>query len=288
MENLKQIITNYGSLSTKELLISGCLTETNRCKTVNKLISLDLDFFKCLTTTCSSLSLLSLEYLDLTNISFEIFEPLTNLETFSLKWCLISDNWFKTVSCFYKMKNLYLNRSLGVKLTKFDLDHICRTMPNLICLVINQAESSIGDDSVEIICERLLKLEQLDLINTIITDQAIENICSSDSFCSNLIKLNLSMSSLISNACLSIISDSLHNLKSLHLTSCFGISRLEYFVNLKHLNYLNINNTSIDKQRIKDYLLPQLPNCEIEHGHEKMLNRKLMWTINGSRNSLCV
>ena len=89
------------------------------------------------------------------------------------------------------MKNLYLNRSLGVKLTRFDLDHICRTMPNLICLVINQAESSIGDDSVGIICERLLKLEQLDLINTIITDQAIENICSSESLCSNLIKLNL-------------------------------------------------------------------------------------------------
>ena len=59
------------------------------------------------------------------------------------------------------------------------------------------------------------------------------------------------------------------------------------YQNLNNLNYLNLNNTSIDKNEIKRTLLSMLPTTEIEYGHEKMLNRKLMWTINGSRNCVC-
>lgn len=233
------------------------------------------------------MSHLYLEYLDLAQISLNAFCLLNKLEVFSLKWCLINENWFKT-STRFSIKKLYLTRSIGVKLTHLDITDICDAMPYLKSFTLNQAESSIGDDSVEILCKRLKYLEELDLVNTMITDQAIWAICNTDNLCSKLSRLNLTMSSLISNSCLSVISKSLYNLKSLYLTSCFGISSLEFFVNFKNLIYLNINNTSIDKQRIKDYLLPLLPNCEIEHGHEKMLNRKLMWTINGSRNSLCV
>jgi len=173
-------------------------------------------------------------------------------------------------------------------LSNEDIQNICVAMPNLKSFVINQAESSIRDDSIYTICQSLVHLEELDLINTSITDQAVIFICNCQHMSFKLKRLNLSMSSQISNSCLPLITDCLTCLESLYLTSCFGISNLEYFVNLKHLTYLNINNTSIDKQRIKDYLLPLLPNCEIEHGHEKMLNKKLMWTINGSRNSLCV
>ena len=95
------------------------------------------------------------------------------------------------------------------------------------------------------------------------------------------------MSSKISNDCLNIIADNLRGLNTLYLTSCFGISNIKFLLNFKNLNYLNINNTSIDKHQIKENLLPHLPKCEIEYGHEKMLNRKLMWTINSSRNSVC-
>ena len=218
------------------------------------------------------------------------FKPLANLESICLKWCLIAEDWFNTAGyLLINVKSLQLIRPGGVHLlTNNDIHNICEAMPHLKSFVLNQAESSIKDDSIETICQSLIHLEELDLINTSITDQALLLICNCEHMSFKLKRLNLSMSSQISNNCLPAITDSLPFLESLYLTSCFGISKLEYFVNLKHLTYLNINNTSIDKQRIKDYLLPLLPNCEIEHGHEKMLNKKLMWTINGSRNSLCV
>ncbi len=183
------------------------------------------------------------------------------------------------------MKNLYLIRT-GL-LTINDIQNVCYCMPDLITLVINQAVSSLGDDSIEIICNNLLHLKQLDLINTVISDNAVTLICNTPHLCSNLTRLNLTMSSKISNNCLNLIADNLRRLTTLYLTSCFGISNISFLQNMKTLNYLNINNTSIDKNRIKEFLLPNLPECEVEYGHEKILSSKSIWTINSSRNSVC-
>lgn len=160
-------------------------------------------------------------------------------------------------------------------------------MPELVTLTINQAVSSLGDDSTEIICKSLIQLKQLDLVNTVISDHAVFNICNSTHLCSNLTRLNLTMSSKISNNCLHLIAENLRCLTTLYLTSCFGISNVNFLQTMKTLNYLNINNTSIEKSRIKEFLLPNLPKCEVEYGHEKILSTKSMWTINSSRNSVC-
>ncbi len=172
-------------------------------------------------------------------------------------------------------------------MTAEDIQNICDCMPNLITLVVNQAVSSLGDDSIKIICQNLYNLKKIDLINTVISDYAVSLICSTPHLCTNLTRLNLTMSSKISNDCLNIISDNLRNLTSLYLTSCFGISNISFLQNMKTLSYLNINNTSIDKNRIKEFLLPNLPECEVEYGHEKILSTKSIWTINSSRNSVC-
>lgn len=155
-------------------------------------------------------------------------------------------------------------------------------------LCINQSQSSLGDDSVETIVAHMQHLESLSLNNTLITDAAVYSICSSAAMCARLKQLNLARSTSLSNRCLEWIGTSLVNLKSLHLTSCFGISNalaIAKFVG--QLSYLNLNNTSIEKDKIREHLVPVLTQCEIEFGHEKMLNRKLMWTINGSRNCVC-
>lgn len=130
-------------------------------------------------------------------------------------------------------------------------------------------------------------LENLSLNNTLITDESVFSICSSRSLCAHLKTLNLTRSSNLTNRCLEPIGTCLVNLKSLHLTSCFGISNALAIASFGQLNYLNLNNTSIDKEKIRECLVPVLKQCEIEFGHEKMLNRKLMWTINGSRNCVC-
>lgn len=311
LSELKQIISTLGSSFTKQFLVCGNFTfdyvpilsmeslQISENKKPKKRIITELDsefITDYLCVKCPNLSLVSFEYLCLKNIKFGHIAHLNKLSTFSLRWCNIQLNWFNLKGSiatekvnpekFTNIKNLNLFRT-GLLNTE-DIKTICKLMPNLIVLMINQAVSSLGDDSIEVICESLIHLEKLDLINTIISDNAVYNICNSTHLCSNLKRLNLTMSSKLSNNCLNSIADNLHGLDTLYLTSCFGISNISFLQNLKNLIYLNINNTSIDKNRIKQHLLPNLnPKCEVEYGHTKMLNSKLTWTINNSRNSVC-
>ena len=223
-----------------------------------------------------------------------MFFSFADLNTFSLKWCYSDDKWFRTeggnkesLKRTTNIKHLHFIRSSSDKLAKQDMENICRQMPKLATLSIVQTKSTLTDEVVDLISKHCKNLESLDLVNTLMSDNAILSICASQSLCANLKHLNLSLSSRLSNNCLNFIGDNLKRLKSLNLTSCFGISNINLLQNLIHLNYLNINNTSLDKIAIRDHLVPMLPKCEIEFGHEKMLNRKLMWTINGSRNCVC-
>ena len=222
-----------------------------------------------------------------------LFLCFPNLKSLTLKWCNLGNQWFhsnefdsKQDSKLKSLKSLNLFRNnceIDLNATR----NICYWAPNLTKFTLNQSNSSVRDDSVEVIVNKLHNLEELDLINTAITDQAIFAICESNSLSHSLTRLNLSMSSSISNNSLTVIAQKLINLKSLYLTSCFGISNLNSLLVMQNLIYLNINNTSIDKTRIKEVLLPTLSKCEVDYGHLKMLNHKLMYTINGSRNCVC-
>lgn len=309
---LKKLISMYGCASTKHLLLVGNNDdELEKAKKSHKpsdellesiFYYLDDHFVnRILNVKCPCLTQIHLEYLDLSATRFEHFVQFASLDTLSIKWCKLgkdehNERWFSqtddddhhhhTWLVPSNLKHLYIFRS-GDNLTRPDVQYICKRAPNLKTLSINQAKSTLRDDSVELIVEHLKNLQHLELNNTLITDAAVYAICGSFSLSSRLTSLNLTRSSSLSNNCLEAIANSLTNLKSLHLTSCFGISNIKSLLNLKNLNYLNINNTSLDKQKIKELLLPALKKCEIEYGHEKMLNRKLMWTINGSRNCVC-
>jgi hypothetical protein len=65
-----------------------------RAKKIN-ITDLDNEFFAdFLARKCPNLRLISLEYLDLSQVDFSCFLSLMDkLETFSLRWCKISPNW---------------------------------------------------------------------------------------------------------------------------------------------------------------------------------------------------
>jgi hypothetical protein len=298
---LRNIIKFYGSKSTTEIILAGNyiqdkISEKNQLKMIDErpLFYLDENLIEDISRRCPNLNKICFEYLDISSFNFEVFLSFKKLKEITLKWCNISENWFDVYHI--KEKNKFLNdynsfTSLNLSrtgsLNKNDIENICLLMPNLKIFSINQSQSTISDDSIEVIVKHLKNLQELDLINTLISDNAIFTICQSVELCQSLKRLNLCMSCGLSNNCLNAIADNLIHLKTLYLTSCFGISNANLFKNLNKLVYLNLNNTSISKNEIEKTLKPMLPSTEIEYGHEKMLNRKLMWTINGSRNSVC-
>jgi hypothetical protein len=109
LDDVKQVILHFGSTSTKELIICGNFTfdyvpmlEYPRFpKTEKKKIiieKLDADFINdSLLIQCPNLNLISLEYLDLTQVEFSNISELKQLKTFSLRWCDIPSNWFEVI-----------------------------------------------------------------------------------------------------------------------------------------------------------------------------------------------
>jgi hypothetical protein len=311
LEDLKNLIKRYGCESTKVLMLYGVFNQDCLARKIEnfkisqdtsggvkksslaqqeKIFYLDEYFMnEVLVFKCPNLKTISLEYLDLSHLNIGMFLSLKSLTSLYIKWCNINENWFQNSITGIKkennLKDFYLIKT-GT-LSHLDIIEICNIMPNLTSLSISQANSTIKNDSVDVIVEKLLNLEKLELVNTLIDDDAILKICNSAQLKRSLTHLNISMSSSITNSCLKAIGDNLTNIKSLYLTSCFGISDFNLLLNLVKLEYLNVNNTSIIKEHIRNVLVPMLPNCEIEYGHEKILNKKLTWTINGSRNSVC-
>lgn len=312
LEDLKNLIKRYGCESTKSLMLYGVFNQDSLAKKIEnlkinqdnnnnikksslarqeKIFYLDEHFMnEILALHCPNINAISLEYLDLSDLNIVMFLSLKKLKSLNIKWCNInSENWFECSSANEmnhesNLKDFYLIKT-GTQ-THENVIQISNLMPNLKILSISQANSTLKNNSVDVIVKKLVKLEKLELINTLLDDDAILKICNSTELKRSLTHLNVSMSSSITNNCLLAIGDLVY-IKSLYLTSCFGISNFNLLLNLVKLDYLNVNNTSIDKEHIRNVLVPMLPNCEIEYGHEKILNKKLTWTINGSRNSVC-
>jgi hypothetical protein len=292
---LKELFSNYiksNEGAMKSLIISGnydiftTIEQNYQNNHSNKLQFIDVHFINdSIVAKCFNLKEISFENLDLTQIRCQMLICLNNLNSLSLRCCLISKEWFQINNNNNNMKQIEkLSLIRTGEIDNHVTKDICLIMPNLTSLTINQKESILGDDGVDIIVNNLNNLKQLDLINTSISDNALNTICKSNKFQHNLERLNVSMSSKISNECLKIISENLLNLQVLFLTSCFGISSVKPLQSLSKLTYLNVNNTSIEKVRIGDL---NLPKCEIEFGHIKMLTKKSMWTINNSKNCVC-
>lgn len=274
--DLKQLISVYGCDSTKLISLCGNFSHdnvlSNKYHTSNdetkQINYLDINFLDILTPKCTFLNTIIFEHLDLSKLQLRNFFKFEHLETFSLKWCYLDQNWFKQsenkddVDHVTKIKHLYFMRSCSDLIVKEDMENICKKMPNLKTLCIIQTKSTLTDDIVDLISKNCKNLEYLELVNTLLSDNAILSICNSPSLSRNLRHLNLSMSSSLSNLCLVFIGEHLQNLKSLNLTSCFGISNISLLQNLINLNYLNINNTSLDKTKIRELLLPVLSKCE--------------------------
>jgi hypothetical protein len=303
LSDIKNLLNTYACPdSTRSIALTGNFsydsvlngTSTNTTQLVHDqhqlIYFLDTELIALLVRKCPNLTELQLEHLDLSELEMRSFFAISNLDSFSVRWCYSKSSWWSmsVADPCSRITNLQLIRSGSDKLAETDMSNICAHMPGLTTLSVVQTKSTITDETVSCLVKNCpVNLHTLELVNTLLTDTAVETLCRSVTLATGLKSLNLSMSSGLSNNCLAIISEQLHALKSLNLTSCFGISSIVLLQGLSNLSYLNINNTSLDKVEIRERLVPILAKCEIEFGHEKMLNRKLMWTINGSRNCVC-
>jgi hypothetical protein len=236
---------------------------------------------------CKNIETISFEYLNLNELKMNMF-LFKHLKKLTLKWCnfslLLNKQLLSKNLPFTTIHTLNLIRVI-TPITQYDVELIGKLMPNLVSLSINEAKSSFNDSCILYLLD-LFKLEKLELLNTSITDVAIVELSKSVCLRMNLKCLNLSMSSKLTNLCLELIGSNFLELNSLCLTSCFGFTNIFHLENLLKLKYLNVNNTSIEKKFVLNFI-QKLSTCEVEHNHEKILKRKNNWTINGSKNCVC-
>lgn len=284
LEHLKTLVELFGTESMRELSIRG--NYEHRTTRSIDLRELDEDFWRLLAFKSPNIELISLEYLNLSNLNARCLASFKNLSKLSLNWCHLNQNWFNYdgISCLENLVSLKLIRVAS--LSNNDLKSIASQIPNLKELSISETKSSLIDESIRDLAN-LKHLEILELINTQITDESLREFCRSYNLSTNLTHLNLSMSSYLTNVSIQLIGNYFFNLKKLYLTSCFGLTDMTSLENLIKLKYLNLNNTSISRITVTNFKLRVCDFCEIEYGHEKILYNKLAWTVNGSRNSVC-
>jgi hypothetical protein len=290
MSGFCNMLDQYGSTALLKLFLAGnWFNDKHSNESTNsngKLCHVTKTLFYLIRDKSANLEHVSLEYLNLTDLTLCSLVSLKNLKEISLKWCFLDQQFFTNNQ--FEMNQNIVSLSLirtHCLLNDKSIEAICRSMPHLKCLCINQIKSSIDDNTVKILVCNANSLEKLELINTLISDLSIEYLCCK--FSLKLKHLNLSLNSYLTNTSVLLIGNCMHELQTLYLTSCFCLTNIDSLNNLSKLKYLNLNNTSICKSYIKEFILNSKNDCEIEHGHEKMLSTKQAWTINGSKNSVC-
>ena len=291
LNKLKSFINIYGTDALTELNLSGNFDEIKKYDLkdeLKQLYYLDVDFLNRLTSKSKNLEIISFEYFNLVELNMSMFK-FKYLKSLTFKWCtfnsLINEQALaNSYQIFTNLQTLNLIR-ISTPITQYEVELISKLAPNLVNFTINEAKSSFNDDCVKYLLN-LFRLEKLELINTLITDLTIVELCKSVYLKMGLKHLNLSMSSKLSNMCLELIGSSFYELNSLWLTSCFGFTNIFLLENLSKLKYLNVNNTSIEKKLILNFI-QKLSTCEVEFNHEKILSSKFNWTINGSKNCVC-
>lgn len=135
--HLEKVISVYASESTRSLSLLGNYIEDSHSDLTDKyspIVGINSSFVnQILLVKSPGLTHLSLQYLDLTDISFDMICGFKNLEILSISWCNLTDEWFKNSppDPHPHLKHLYLVRCNSSMLKLADVEKICSTAPGI-------------------------------------------------------------------------------------------------------------------------------------------------------------
>jgi len=240
--------------------------------------SISDSFFSFLSNSFSNLTLLHLESFNLAFVSLNTFPP--SLRRLGLKACLFPQEFFdklKTENIFPKLEHLDVSMNAG--LTDHHMERISY-IKSLKTLIMKQNRNHDVTDLGARHLARLKNIDSLDVTNTGITDQGVDYMVTG---LPKLRRLNLSMLKL-SNLTITALGNYSRDLEILVLNQVFGVSDIMPLVGLPHISYINVNNTSVERETVMTFRL-QNPKCVIDFKFENYLKsrRGMSVTVNDGR-----
>jgi len=269
---VQAIITQRCSDALKTLAIEGENLQPS---------SISNSFLTFLSDNFSNLTFLHLQAFNLAFISLCTFPPC--LKRLELLNCMFQQDFFdvlKTEKTFPKLE--YLDVSMNAGLTD---DHLERLsfIKTLKTLIMKQNRNHEITDLGAKHLSRLKHIESLDIANTGITDQGVDYLVAA---LPKLRKLNISMLKL-TNLAITALGNYSKNLEMLILNQVFGVSDIMPLATLPFLMYINVNNTSVERETVVDFRL-QNPKCTIDFKFERYLKSRAGQAITVSDGRFCI
>jgi len=243
--------------------------------------SISDSFFSFLSASFSNLALLHLEDFNLSFISLSTFPP--SLKKLGLVSCIFPHEFLdklKTDNIFPKLE--YLDVSMNAGLTDHHMEQISY-IKSLKTLIMKQNRNHEVTDIGAKHLSKLKNINSLDITNTGITDQGVDYMVTG---LPKLRRLNLSMLKL-SNLTITALGNYSRDLEKLILNQVFGVSDIMPLVNLPHISYININNTSVERETVMSFRL-QNPNCLIDFKSENYLKSRQGMTVTVNDGRFCI
>jgi len=272
IDQVQRLLASRCSDSLRTLAVQGLNLEPS---------SISDSFFSFLSASFSNLALLHLEDFNLTFISLSTFPP--SLKKLGLVSCIFPHEFFdklKTDNIFPKLE--YLDVSMNAGLTDHHMERISY-IKSLKTLIMKQNRNHEVTDIGAKHLSKLKNINSLDITNTGITDQGVDYMVTG---LPKLRRLNLSMLKL-SNLTITALGNYSRDLEKLILNQVFGVSDIMPLVNLPHISYININNTSVERETVMSFRL-QNPNCLIDFKSENYLKSRQGMTVTVNDGRFCI
>lgn len=243
--------------------------------------SISDSFLTYLSDNFSNLTFLHLQAFNLAFVSLKAFP--SSLKRLELLNCMFQNDFFdvlKTETVFPKLE--YLDISMNVGLTDDHLERISHVKTLKTLIMKQNRNHDVTDLGAKYLCQ-LPNLESLDVANTGITDQGVETMVAAFP---KLRKLNISMLKL-TNLAISALGNYSKKLEMLILNQVFGVSNIMPLASLPFLTYINVNNTSVERETVMDFR-KQNPKCTIDFKFERYLKSRAGSAITVSDGRFCI
>jgi len=219
---------------------------------------------------------LSASYSNLTHLHLSVFNfayvqlssfP-SSLKKLVLNKCMFPENFFDKLreeTIFPKLEHLDISMNVGLS------DHHLECISHLKTLKALIMKQNRNHDVTNLGAKHLAKLKNirsLDVANTGITDEGMDVVVSALPY---LKTLNISMLKL-SNLTITAIANYSKCLEILMLNQVFGVTDIMPLVDLPYISYINVNNTSVERDTVTDFR-KIMPKCLVDFQFQRYLSQ---------------